>query len=179
MDRRKFMTNSNLVATNGNTLRVTPAGDLPIPLHDSITVELDTGRVVEMVVGELSMLYELGEIPDDLTPIAARELLAPPKDEPPAAREKRYFERLKLARWVAGRVLTQPRVVEKPKGNAEIAITGLYHDEIWQIYGLANSPASALDNFRRQQARHVATLPGQQDVGPQAEPADAAAAAVS
>lgn len=155
-------TNASIVASNGNSLRATPAGELPIPLHESITVELDTGRVVEMVVGELSMLYEAGEIPDELTGIAARELF-PPAKEDEREREKRYRERLRLAKWVVGRVLRNPLVVENPQAANEIAITHLYHDEIWDIYSLANSPARAMDSFRRQQARHVGVVSEVQD----------------
>lgn len=154
--------NAEIVASNGNVRRVTQPGELPIPLHESITIELDTGRVVEMVVGELSMLYEVGEIPDDLTGIAARELFPPAKEED-REREKRYRERLRLAKWVVARVLRNPVVVDNPQAANEIAISHLYHDEIWDIYSLANSPARAMDNFRRQQARHVGAVSEMQD----------------
>lgn len=161
-------TNTAIIASNGETLRPTPAGELPIPLHDSFTVELDTGRVVEMVVGELSMLYEAGEIPDELTKVAVRTLF-PPATPDEREREQRYYERLRLAKWVVERVLVHPRVVDAPQGEGEIAISHLYHDEIWQIYELANSPARAMSNFRRQQARHVGTVSRQQDVEAAAE----------
>lgn len=139
-------TNANIIAANGEALRPSPVDVLPIPLEGSITVELDTGRVVEMVVGELSMLYELGEIPDELTEIAARELFPPDKSSdrnPP----QRYAERMRLVRWVVERVLV-----------TKIPVNHLYHDELWEIWGLANSPARAMDNFRRQQARHVGSV---------------------
>lgn len=129
----------------------------PVPLTEAFTVELDTGRVVEMVIAELSMLYEAGEIPDELTPIAARQLF-PPAAPNEREQQQRYRERLRLAKWVVSRVLRTPIPVEQ-----------LYHDEIWQIYGLANDPARALDNFRRQQARHVAALPEVQDTGPETQ----------
>lgn len=176
MERRTFMNNASLVASNGVLLKPTPAGGLPIPLRDSITVELETGRVVEMVVGELSMLYEMGEVPDDLSSIAARELY-PPASENPQERIKRNRERLRIAKWLVARVLRNPVVVEKPEAAHEIAIDHLYHDEIWEIWTLANSPARAMDNFRRQQARHVGAVSGLQDVGAATEPTAARAAA--
>lgn len=135
------------------------AASLPAPLEGVITVELDTGRVVEMVIGELSMLYEMGEIPNDLTAIAAKSLF-PPAQEKEADREKRYFERLKIVRWLVGRVMISPK----------IDVNKLYHDELWQIYNMANSPALAMENFRRQQAQHVADFSGREDVGDSTEP---------
>lgn len=166
MDRRKFL---SAVAPNGDALKVSPVDDFPVPLSGSIIVELDTGRVVELVIAELSMLYELGEIPDELTTIAAKTLFAPAQDKDEREREKNYMARLRLAKWVAARSLVNPRVVEKPTKTNEITINHLYHDEIWQIYNFALSPAFALDNFRLQQARHVAVVSGLQDVGDETE----------
>lgn len=146
---------AKIIAVNGNGS--TPS-DFPVPLEGTITVKLDTGRVVEMVIGELSMLYEMGEVPNELTPIAIRTLF-PPAQEKESEREKRYFERWKVVKWLVSRVLV-----------SKIEVNRLYHDEIWQIYNMANSPALALENFRLQQAQHVADLSGQQDVGDTAEP---------
>ena len=148
-------------STNGNGIgpHISDPNDFPIPLEGIITVELTTGRVVEMVIGELEMLYELGEIPNELTRIAARELTVPtPTND--SEREKRFADRLKLVKWVVGRVLVSPK----------IDTARLYNDEVWQIYNMANSPALALDNFRRQQARHVGVVRPVQDVGTSAEP---------
>ena len=168
--------NATLVASNGDILRPTPADALPIPLRDPVTVELATGRVVEMVVGELEMLYELGEIPDDLTRVAVRELF-PPANPDERERGERLRERLRLIKWVVRRVLVHPRVVDEPQGPDEIAIDYLYNDEVWEIYRLANSPARALASFRRQQARRVGPVSRQQDVGATAEPEAAGVAA--
>lgn len=138
-------TNAQVIASNGVLLKPTPAGEIPLPLHDSFVVELDTGRVVEMVVAELEMLQENGDIPNELTSIAARELYQPIAND--AERAKRGRERYQLARWQAEYVLRGPTKIEE-----------LYSSEIWQIYNLANDPARTLDNFRRQQTRHVGEL---------------------
>jgi hypothetical protein len=132
---------------------------LPRPLQDAIGIELDTGRTVSLVIAELSMLYELGEIPDELTPLAARELFAPAKDDE-RERGQRYLERLRLARWVVGKVLRTPG----------LGVEELYHDEIWEIYSLANSPARALETFRRQQARRVDSVSKVPEIQPNAQP---------
>jgi hypothetical protein len=159
---------TGILTSNGNLPSVSPVTDFPAPLEETLVVKLDTGRVVKMVVAELSMLYEAGEIPDELTPIASRALF-PAGKEDEREREHSYRERLRLAKWVAGRVLRNPVVVDNPKGGNEITIGRLYHDEIWQIYGLANSPVEALRNFRRQQASHVGAAPEVQAVQPTAE----------
>lgn len=67
---------AKILSVNGNNV----PDDFPVPLEGTITVKLETGRVVEMVIGELSMLYEMGEIPNDLTAIAVRTLF-PPKEK--------------------------------------------------------------------------------------------------
>lgn len=144
-------TNAQVIASNGVLLKPTPAGEIPLPLTETFTVELDTGRVVEMVVAELEMLQEREEIPNELTSIAARELYQPLAND--GERAKRGRERYKLACWLAGHVLRGPTKFSE-----------LYSSEIWQIYNLANDPARAVDNFRRQQARDVGTVSAVQDV---------------
>lgn len=153
------------VNSNVNAQVIPASDDFPVPLEGAITVQLETGRVVEMVIGELSMLYEMGEIPNDLTAIAVRQLF-PPAQEKESEREKRYFERWKVVKWLVQRVLV-----------TNINVNRLYHDEIWQIYNMANSPALAMENFRRQQEKRVGDLSGQQDMGDTTEPTPESAAA--
>ena len=160
----------SIVATNGNGFKpqVSPMESFPVPLEESIFVELTTGRVVEMVIGELSMFYELGRIPDELKGVAAKILFTTAKDNPKEI-EKRYFERLELAKWTASEVLV----------NNTTPVNRFYHDEIWEIYNYANDPARAMENFRLLKASHVGSVHGQQDVGTQAEPEDASTEAVA
>lgn len=151
----------SIVASNGNGYKpqLSPMEDYPAPLEETIFVELGTGRVVEMVIGELSMFYELGRIPDELKGIAAKILFTAAKDNPKEI-EKRYFERLELARWTASEVLR----------NNSTPIARFYHDEIWEIYNLANDPARALETFRRFQASHVGVVSESGDLREDAEP---------
>jgi hypothetical protein len=160
----------SIVTANGNGYKpqISPMDDYPVPLEESIFVELSTGRVVEMVIGELSMFYELGRIPDELKGIAARILFTSAKDNPKEI-EKRYFERLELAKWTVSEVLR----------NNSTPMTRFYHDEIWEIYNLANDPARAMENFRLFKAGLLGSVHGLQDMGTQAEPEDAATEAVS
>lgn len=152
-------TNAYRRGGSGALPQVSDPADFPVPLQGEITVELSSGRVVTMVIAELEMLYEMGEIPNDLARIAARELVVPVSSNE-SEREKRFMERLRLVKWVAGRVLVEPK----------IEIDRLYRTELWEIYEMANSPARALENFRVQQARHVGAVSGLQDVGAEAEP---------
>lgn len=163
---------------NNSALQPTPNDPdfFPIPGEEVITVRLDTGRVVQMVIAELEMLYEAGDIPDQLTPIAARQLFPPPKEEN-VDREKRYFEQFGLAKHIVQKVLRSPIVVATPMKPGEITIKQLYRDEIWQIYRLTNDPAAALENFRRQQGHDVETVSGLQNVGRATESTPALAAA--
>lgn len=153
---------ASILAVNGNGNGAVPhlssPNDFPIPLEGIITVRLDTGRVVDMVIGELSMLYEVGEIPDDLKPIAAKQLF-PAAQEKDSDREKRYWERFRVVKWLVERVTL---------GTLDVA--RLYHDEIWQIYNMANNPAAAMENFRRQQTGDVGALSGLENMGTAAEP---------
>lgn len=160
--------NAKIIATNGAVpaIPVSTPDEYPVPLEGVITVKLETGRVVQMVIGELSMLYEMGEIPNELIPIAARSLFEPSKENDPEY-EKRYWERWKLVKWLAGRVL-----------KTQIDPKRLFDEEVWQIYNLANNPGLAVRNFRRQQAGNVESVYELQDVGADTEPtAERAAAA--
>lgn len=142
---------------------------MPIPGVDALAITLDTGRKIEMVVAELEMLYEAGDIPDELTAIAARQLFPPAKQDD-KDREKRYFGQYRLAKYVVTKVLRKPIIVATPMRPGEISINYLYRDEIWQIYRLANAPAEALENFRRQQEGDVAAAQEGEGVRPTAEP---------
>lgn len=159
--------NEAIVASNGNGFKpqISSEDEFPAPLEETIFVELSTGRVVEMVIGELSMFYELGEIPDELKSIAAKILFTAGKDDIKEI-EKRYFERLKLAKWTLGKVLR----------NNQVPIERFYHDEIWEIYNYANDPARAMENFRLFKTRHVGSVHELQDVGGQTEPVVAGSA---
>ena len=149
------------VTTNGNGSKpqISPMDAFPAPLEETIFVELNTGRVVEMVIGELSMFYELGRIPDELKGIASKILFTQAKDNPKEI-EKRYFERLELARWTASEVLR----------NNTTPMTRFYHDEIWEIYNLANDPARAMEKFRQYQRRDVGDISESGDLWQDAEP---------
>jgi hypothetical protein len=151
----------SIVATNGNGFKpqISPMDEFPAPLEETIFVELSTGRIVEMVIGELSMFYELGRIPDELKSVAAKILFTSAKDEPRAI-EKRYFERLELAKWTVSEVLR----------NNTVPINRFYHDEIWEIYNYANDPARAMENFRLYKARHVGLVSDSGDILEAAEP---------
>lgn len=153
--------NEAIVASNGNGYKpqISPEDEFPQPLEESIFVELSTGRVVEMVIGELSMYFEIGEIPDELKGIAAKILFTAGKDDLKEV-EKRYFERLKLARWTVGKVLR----------NNQVAPERFFHDEIWEVYNLANDPARALENFRFFKEKHVGVVPESGDLRAVAEP---------
>lgn len=153
-------------------LNVQPEDHFPIPGEEAISVTLDTGRKIEMVVAELEMLYEAGDIPDELTAIAMRQLFPPAKQDD-QGREKRYFEQFRLAKHVVTKVLRKPIIVATPMKAGEISINHLFRDEIWQIYRLANNPAEALENFRRQQEGDVAAAQESEGVRPTAEPVTA------
>ena len=122
-------------------------------------VSLTTGRVVEMVLGEVEMFLERGEIPNELIGIATRQLLPIPAKETDEQAAKRIMERLQFAEWTA-------TMVVKRGGPTERFAKG----EIWEVYNLANNPAMLLANFRHQQAVHVDLLAQQQDAELVAEP---------
>lgn len=151
----------SIVTTNGNGYKpqVSPMDDFPAPLEETIFVELSTGRVVEMVIGELSMFLRLGKIPDELKGLAQKILFTPQKDNPVEV-EKRYFQRFELAKWTASEVLR----------NNVVPVDRFYDTEIWDIYNFANDPASAFENFRFFKARHVGVVSEGGDVLEVAEP---------
>ena len=147
--------------SNGVLPHISSPDDFPLPT-EPIVVRLTTGRVLEIVIGEIELFYERGEIPDDLTAIAARELIGPDANETPKQAADRVIKRLTLARWLAGEVIR--------KGGPASA---LFVNEIWEVWNLSNSPALALANFRRQQAEHVSALAEMHELRTIAEPTPA------
>lgn len=127
-------------------------------------VRLTTGRVIEMVLGEIEMFLQHGEIPNELIGIATRQLLPSPDKETDEQAAKRIMERLQMAEWTAAQVVKRGGPIER-----------FAKAEIWEVYNLANNPAMLLANFRLQQRINVDLLAQQQAIGLVAEPATASA----
>lgn len=108
----------------------------------------------------LDQLIANGEIPDLLTPIAAKTLweetytpgttVSKAKDEVAATKDFTA-----LLNVIAAAALMEPKIVDDPQADDEISIEDLHFSDKLAIFMIVTQPEEALRRFRVQQAPDV------------------------
>lgn len=128
-----------------------------------------SGYVVELAHIQLDQLILAGKIPDHLSPVAADMIwvnLGQGKAISEVQAEKKFYE---LVDFVVGLVLTNPRIVENPTEDDEIAIGDIdFADKIF-IYNIATQPLEVLHRFRAGQGPNVEPVQQGEDIQPPTE----------
>lgn len=150
--------------------QATPAAEFRSAREEGALVELRPGRVVRMRNVTPSRLLRLGSIPDPLSALVVRVLYA---DSPQASNAaindffglaekvdtaREYVESLRV---ICTAALLEPRIVDNPQADDEIAIDDLSDYEQGLIANLAFLEVDALRAFRSQPAADVETLDAQ------------------
>lgn len=141
-------------------------------LNESIitTILPYSGMVVELGRAQLDQLLLAGKIPDVLTPIVSDLLWVSvgqgkrTQDEIEA--DKRFFE---LVNTVTTACLLNPRVVDNPTQDDELAIGDIDFADKLIIYKLATQPLAVLHRFRQGQTPTVDSVPEGDDLQPATE----------
>lgn len=129
-----------------------------------------SGMVVELGRAQLDQLLLAGKIPDVLTPIVSDLLWVSvgqgkrTQDEIEA--DKRFFE---LVNTVTTACLLNPRVVDNPTQDDELAIGDIDFADKLIIYKLATQPLAVLHRFRQGQTPTVDSVPEGDDLQPATE----------
>lgn len=147
----------------------TTAAEYRKVMRDGVELRLATGRPVRMRLVELSRLYTGGKIPSHLTNYVAGLLWYEPGSKSKSTSDENIRYNAEVMRLVAKAALVDPEIVDNPKTDSEISFDDLFDEELSEIYRLANSPAKALESFRRQQAEPMAAVSDLQDAGAEAE----------
>lgn len=116
----------------------------------------------------IAALMVQGKIPDLLTPLAGSQLWQPKwisQDDAQSilSEAKAAREHIELIGIICRAALDEPRIVDNPQADDEIALDDLdIHDQI-TIFNLATQPLGWLHRFRDQQSANVATVLDSED----------------
>lgn len=150
----------------------TPAKAWRQPREEGYLIPLPSGNVARLRPVALDVLILSGELPDLLSPIAAKMLW---EDLPDVAEIANAAElatgTAKLMNHVCRAAMMEPPVAamgEEPK-DGEIALEDIDFQDKSIIFQLAISPAVAMRNFRDRQAAGLDAVPDGESNGDKAE----------
>lgn len=152
----------------------TPAAVWRKPRLEGYVVTLPSGNRVRLRPVALDLLILGGDLPDLLTPIAARSLWTETDVAAIADQVELAQGFAELVNRVVPLAVLEPEIVtDVPSGyqfgDDEIALDDIDFGDKLAIFQLATQPAAVLRSFREQQAAGVAALSDGQDGEPATE----------
>lgn len=120
-----------------------------------------TGLRVRICTVDIATMLVLGEIPDFLSPIAAKTLWIEQSEEVLGNNSDLAKEVMRLIDYVVPLALLEPRVVvdREPDYDAnEISLKNIPFADRYAIFSLAIQPTEVLRQFRDQQAQNLEAL---------------------
>lgn len=130
--------------------------------EEGIVVVLSvTGLRVRMCTVDIAQMLVLGEIPDFLSPIAAKTLWIEQSEDVLGNDSELAKQVMKLIDYVVPLALIEPKVVvgRAPDREAnEIALREIPFADRYTIFSLAIQPTEVLRQFRNKQAENLETL---------------------
>jgi hypothetical protein len=114
----------------------------------------------------LDQLVAAGQIPDFLTPMAYKVLFQQLGGPEPDFKSDAEF--IQLVNIIATAALLEPRIVDNPQADDEIALEDLDFGDRTAIYMIAKQPLEVLHRFRASQTGDVATVEDSQGNGAKA-----------
>lgn len=149
---------------------VTPGLAWRKPRTEGYVVTLPSGNVVRLRPAALDVLIASGKIPDLLTPAAADALWSSENLDSAAvkdilAKAERAKDFIALVSLVVRASVIEPKIVDDPKADDEIALSDIEFSDKVIIYQLAIQPSVVLSSFRSGQAPDVAIVPDSEGDG--------------
>lgn len=159
----------------GETKRPTRGTDWRRPREEGFTLELPSGNVARIRPVALDVLLRNGDVPDLLTPWVAKTIYeGVDTDELDKLLSvdtlvEQSEGMLALIDAICAAAFVEPRIVEDPQADDEIAIADVELQDRGAVFSLAVLPAQALRSFLERQAAGVAPVPDGDGDGPAAE----------
>ena len=145
-------------------LKLTPASEWRRFREEGEIVPLSSGRVVKLRPVALDQLISDGELPDILTPVAAKTLWANTDTEALLADQtdlaKHYFD---LVNRIVKMVLLYPQIVDADPTDDQCLLYDLSLSERVEVFNMAQQPADLLKKFREQQEANLESLSDSED----------------
>ena len=127
--------------------------------QEGYTITLPSGNVATLRPVPLDKLIQKGEIPDYLTPVAARSLWIESESDKIAEDGDLNKKFIELINYIVPLAVIIPAIVENPEdGKEEITIDDVDFMDKVAIFNLAIQPSSVLRSFRDQQEERMASV---------------------
>lgn len=137
--------------------------------EEGVVVTLPSGNVARLRPVALDVLVTSGEVPDLLTPLAARMLYGEVGDEELQGVAEVARGTAKLCNLVCRAAFVEPRIVDDPQAEDEVALEDVDFTDRMAVFQVAIQGARSLETFRDQQEKRLGALRDGEGDGQQAE----------
>lgn len=151
-------------------LTPTPGSAWRKPREQGEIVTLPSGNVARLRPVAVDALLAAGRIPDLLSPIAAKTLWVETDTASIAEQAESAKGFADLINLIVPLAMIEPRVVDNPEGEGEIALEDVDFSDKIAIFQLATGGSTVLRQFRLNQEKRVATVHDGENLQPATEP---------
>lgn len=142
------------------------------PREEGYIITLPSGYAARLRPVQLDVMLATGDIPDILTPLVGK-MLYEGADLDDAAELESLIESTagmaELMGAVVRAAVIEPRIVDAPEQEDEIALEDISFEDRMVIFSLAIQPTRVLEKFCDQQGRDVEAVPDGENDGEPAE----------
>ena len=153
-----------MASKNGSTKKVTLGKAWRKAREEGEAVALPSGNVARIRPVALDVLLTSGNLPDLLSPIAAKTLWTEVDTDQIADMAETAIGMAELVNIVCQASFVEPRIVDEATADDEITLEDIDFLDKTSVFQLATQPAEVLRRFRQQQEGNVdPVLDGQND----------------
>lgn len=128
------------------------------PRREGVLVPLPSGNVARIRPVALDVMIASGQIPDVLTPLAAKTLWTEVEADQIGNVAEMATGMADLFNVVCRAAFVEPRIVDDPQAEDEIGIEDIDFQDKAAVFQLAIGPARQLELFRERQEAAMAAL---------------------
>lgn len=134
-----------------------------------VWITLPSGLDVRVGSVGPDVILRTGQVPDSLTPLLADMINGRPVEPPVPKTQAELLEQMDFMNAVATSALLEPRIVDDPQAEDEIALRHLDIGDRAFLVGLLGATLKQLETFRDEQARGLEVVAAESDDAAPAE----------
>lgn len=151
------------------TRSATPGSAWRRPREQGEIVTLPSGNVARVRPVAVDALLAAGRIPDLLSGVAAKTLWTETDTATIAEQAETAKHFADLINLIVPLVMLEPRVVDNPEGDEQIALDDIEFSDKIAIFQLATGGSTVLRQFRLDQEKRLAAIHNGENVQPETE----------
>lgn len=152
-----------------NGLKPTTGAVWRKPREEGELITLPSGNTARLRPVALDVLITSGELPDLLTPIAAKTLWTEVDIDSIAEVAETAAAAAELVGLVCRASFLEPHIVEEPTEDDEISLNDIDFTDKLAVFQIATQPVEVMRKFREEQERNVAAVSNGENNGDAAE----------